>query len=339
MLTTSGRLCVLTHGSYLGLSDDSLIVRRRSKTIYSTPVDGLGLIFLQGYGMNISVNLQLTLAEKDIPVIFSPSLGKTMAVLSPLITARSELRGQQVLRRGDIDIIRAGLKMLSAKTGNQAAVLRYFAKYRKRTNVEIAAALVCGAQEIRSLGSQILGLNPGEVTVRQIAMGYEGHAAAIYWRNLLKLAPDELGFNGRTTRFASDPVNQCINYVYGMLYGEVWRAVVKAGLDPYFGIIHGSQRDQGSLVFDLIEEFRAPFADRVVFGMIGRGFCPKISKKGFISLQSRHRLAAAFLRFWTRKTSWRSKPRAPSEILEHQAENLAQLFRREKDYMPYRMKW
>ena len=29
------------------------------------------------------------------------------------------------------------------------------------------------------------------------------------------------------------------------------------GLDPYFGIIHGTERDQGSLVFDVIEEYRA----------------------------------------------------------------------------------
>ncbi|MBI2218092.1 MAG: CRISPR-associated endonuclease Cas1, partial [Candidatus Rokubacteria bacterium] len=51
-------------------------------------------------------------------------------------------------------------------------------------------------------------------------------------------------------------------YVYGMLYGEVWRALVKAGLDPYFGVMHGSERDQGSLVFDLIEEFRACGGER-----------------------------------------------------------------------------
>ena len=44
-----------------------------------------------------------------------------------------------------------------------------------------------------------------------------------------------------------------------MLYGELRRALVKVGLDPYFGLMHGSERDQGSLVFDLIEEFRAPF--------------------------------------------------------------------------------
>lgn len=89
-------------------------------------------------------------------------------------------------------------------------------------------------------------------------MGFEGRAAAKYWGSFAILIPDKLSFPGRHTRHATDPVNSAVNYVYGMLYGEVWRAVIRAGLDPYFGIIHGTGRDQGSLVFDLIEEYRAP---------------------------------------------------------------------------------
>ena len=96
----------------------------------------------------------------------------------------------------------------------------------------------------------------------------EGQAAATYWTHLASLLPAGAGFKGRVTREAGDPVNQALNYVYGMLYGEVWRALVKAGLDPYFGIMHGSERDQGSMVFDLIEEFRAPFADRLVVALV-----------------------------------------------------------------------
>ena len=38
--------------------------------------------------------------------------------------------------------------------------------------------------------------------------------------------------------------------------------------------MHGSERDQGSLVVDVIEEFRAPFVDRLLLGMIGRSFLP-----------------------------------------------------------------
>jgi CRISPR-associated endonuclease Cas1 len=105
-----------------------------------------------------------------------------------------------------------------------------------------------------------------------MTMGAEGQAGAAYWRRIADLLPSELGFSGRKGRGAKDPVNQCLNYVYALLYSEVWCAVARAGLDPYFGLIHGSQRDEGGLVFDLIEEFRSPFVDRLVFGRIGRGF-------------------------------------------------------------------
>ena len=123
------------------------------------------------------------------------------------------------------------------------------------------------ADEIFDLSQKAIRLDPSGANVRGMAMGLEGRAAAIYWNQLAQIIPSEFGFAGRITLSAEDPVNQCLNYVYGVLYGEVWRAVVKAGLDPYFGVMHGSLRDQGSLVFDLIEEFRAPFGDRVVMGM------------------------------------------------------------------------
>ena len=38
--------------------------------------------------------------------------------------------------------------------------------------------------------------------------------------------------------------------------------------------MHGSERDQGSLVVDVIEEFRASFVGRLLLGMTGRGFLP-----------------------------------------------------------------
>ena len=339
VVQTPGRLYVLAHGSYLTLVDESLVIRKRKVEIRRTPINELGLIFLQGYGMNISVNLQLKLAERDIPVVFSPPVGQPIAMLNPVKTTRSSLRGQQVLRREDRDVVIAGLKMLEAKAGNQAAVLRYFGKYRHRSDGNAGSAIAKAAAEIRTLAAQIRMLDPESAEIRQQAMGYEGHAAAIYWRNLINLAPAELGFKGRTTRAAPDPVNQCINYVYGILYGEVWRAVVNAGLDPYFGLMHGSQRDQGSLVFDLIEEFRAPFADRLVFGMLGRGFRPELNQEGLLKIRCRRQLATAFPKSWTKKICWRSGRHAPAEILEHQADSLVKLISIGKEYQPFRMKW
>lgn len=124
-----------------------------------------------------------------------------------------------------------------------------------------------------------------------------------------------------------------------MLYGEVWRAVMKAGLDPFFGLMHGSKRDQGSLVFDLIEEFRAPFADRLIMGMLGRGFQPVIGEHGGLKTRTRRQLAVCFLKNWSKKIPWRSKRMEPTAILLNQTRSIAKLFSREGDYYPYKMKW
>jgi len=63
------RLYVLTHGSYLTLDGEDLVVRRRRVEVHRRPLAELGLVFLQGIAMNISVSLQLKLAALDIPVV------------------------------------------------------------------------------------------------------------------------------------------------------------------------------------------------------------------------------------------------------------------------------
>jgi CRISPR-associated protein Cas1 len=244
-----------------------------------------------------------------------------------------------VLRRDDADVVNVGLKMVAVKMGNQAAVLLYFAKYRKKTNPELGRHLTRAADDIRALAAEVLAIDPALPTVRAKAMGLEGHAASLYWRQIRALTPEELGFCRRATRGAKDPVNQCLNYVYGMLYGEVWRAVLKAGLDPYFGVMHGSKRDQGSLVFDLIEEFRAPFADRLVVGMLGRGFQPAIGDQGVLKTRTRRQLALCFSKNWSKKIRWRSRKLEPAAILAHQAQSFAKLYKREGDYHPFKMRW
>ncbi|MCL5034480.1 MAG: CRISPR-associated endonuclease Cas1 [Bacteroidetes bacterium] len=182
-------------------------------------------------------------------------------------------------------------------------------------------------------------LDPTAEDVRTIAMGYEGHAASIYWQAIKGLLPSEFEFVGRITRGAKDAINQCFNYVYGLLYGEVWRAIVKAGLDPYFGLIHGSKRDQGSLIFDLIEEFRSPFADRIVVSMFGRRFHPDINKEGLLKTASKKSLAKCFSKRWHGKIRWRSMMLSPAQILERQAQTLSKVFCREARYYPFKMSW
>jgi group II intron reverse transcriptase/maturase/CRISPR-associated endonuclease Cas1 len=334
----NGRVYVMGHGSYVTEAAGALVIRRRKAEVYRRPLDEISLLFLQGLGTSVSVSLAIECARRDVAVVLAQPIGAPVAVLNPVDSARSHLRGRQVLRRNDPDVLRAGLRMLGAKIGNQASVLRYFAKYRAKTDAGVHTQLVATSDEVRELARRVAHIDPGKAGVRATAMGFEGQAAAMYWSRLSSLLPTEIGFKGRVTQNAGDPVNQAINYVYGMLYGEVWRALVRAGLDPYFGIMHGSERDQGSLVFDLIEEFRAPFADRLVVALISRGLKIETDKDGLRS-RVRRLLAKSFIRAWTKKTRWRGRHLAPSTILEHQAGALVKLINGDADYKPFRMRW
>jgi len=104
------------------------------------------------------------------------------------------------------------------------------------------------------------------------------------------------------------------------------------------GLIKGSKRDR-SLVFDLIEEFRAPFSDRLIIGMLGRGFQPEIGRHGVLKTRTRRLLAISFSKRWSKKMPWRSSKISPARILEKQAGSLAKLFNYEGAYHPFKMRW
>ena len=221
-------------------------MRKKRIEVFRRPIEKISLVYLQGFGIGISVDAQVQLAEHDVPVVLAPPQGKPVAILNPIETSRSSIRRLQAVRRDEPDVMSAGIRMIAAKMSNQAAVLKYFAKYRKRTDPGTAKSLAESADQILALSASAAGLDLAESNVRGSLMGLEGHAAALYWRQVAKLVPDDFGFGGRITLSTQDPVNQCLNYVYGILYGEVWRAVVRAGPQPYFGLIHGSARDQGT---------------------------------------------------------------------------------------------
>lgn len=173
-----------------------------------------------------------------------------------------------------------------------------------------------------------------------VAMGHEGRAASLYWSAIAALVPTELAFPGRRTRGAEDPINQCLNYAYGCLYAEVWRALARAGLDPSFGIVHGSDREAVSLVFDVIEELRAPFGDRLVLSLIGRGFRPRLSRRGTLASSSRRTIARAFARSAARPVKWRSRRQSLSRLIEGQADALRRLFHGEEaGYHAFHLRW
>ncbi len=95
-------------------------------------------------------------------------------------------------------------------------------------------------------------------------MGMEGDATKTYFSALRKIIPEEFGFERRERHPPHDPMNSMLSYGYTVLKSRVEYALMRAGLNPYEGVLHVAYRNRPALSFDLMEEFRQPVVDRVV---------------------------------------------------------------------------
>lgn len=66
-----------------------------------------------------------------------------------------------------------------------------------------------------------------------------------------------------------DAANALLNYGYGLLYGKIEGALIKAGVDPYIGIMHRDDYNRPVLVYDVIELYRV-WIDYVVFSLLSQ---------------------------------------------------------------------
>lgn len=81
--------------------------------------------------------------------------------------------------------------------------------------------------------------------------------------------PEEYRFEKRTQHPATDVANAMLNYGYGLLYGKIESALIKAGIDPYIGVMHRDDYNRPVLVYDVIEIYRV-WIDFVVVQLLSQ---------------------------------------------------------------------
>jgi CRISPR-associated protein Cas1 len=86
--------------------------------------------------------------------------------------------------------------------------------------------------------------------------GWEGQSSRKYFTVISKLLPKPYQFENRSRMPSTDIFNAMLNYAYGILYGKVEGALIKAGIDPYAGIFHRDEYNRPALVYDVIEKYR-----------------------------------------------------------------------------------
>jgi len=103
--------------------------------------------------------------------------------------------------------------------------------------------------------------------------GVEGEAARTYFQvfdDLIVAQKDGFRFSGRTRRPPRDNVNALLSFVYTILTHDTASALEGVGLDPQVGFLHRDRPGRPGLALDLVEEFRAFMADRLVLSLVNR---------------------------------------------------------------------
>jgi CRISPR-associated protein Cas1 len=154
---------------------------------------------------------------------------------------------------------------VTAKLTNQVEFIKDLAKNRPKLHDSLVQKAATIEDNIRKLAT----LQGSVEEKRGTIIGWEGSASRVYFDILSLCLPEAYRFSGRSRQPAKDPFNAFLNYAYGILYSEVEKACIIAGLDPFVGFVHTDNYNKKSLVFDIIENFRI-YGDRVVFRLFSK---------------------------------------------------------------------
>jgi CRISPR-associated endonuclease Cas1 len=258
--TSAGRLKVC----------DGIGTHRRER-IYSRANHGLARLVVIASTGALSLEAIRWLDGAGVPfVLLDPSTGDSLASSSRVANDDARLRRAQALAPG-------------TETGLEVA--RYLTKLKLAGEASIAADELASpdiAETIIHIASRL----DDSSTLEEMRQ-FEASAARWYWsawagvgiefvrkdstrvpENWLRFEGRRSAINpGRSPRYASDPVNAMLNYLYRLLEIEGKLASLAVGLDPGLGVLHADTRGRASLVLDVIEGSR-PVAERHVLRLI-----------------------------------------------------------------------
>lgn len=253
------QLIIDEFGAFVGKKENLFVVTKgKEKQKEEFSADTMKqIIFSRGSAIS-SDAIRLAM-DKGIDIVFLGDYGMPCARIYPC-----KLGGTTLTRRMQAELYFSGKaiafvkKIVEAKVKNQAYFLKSLEKTREVSFGTIADEMIQSTEKLKAISGSIDG-------ARNELLGIEGHAASVYFSCLSRIMPFE-----KREHNANDPFNSVLNYGYGILYSEIEKACILAGLDPYLGLFHTDRYNKQSMVLDLIEEFRQPIVDRAIVTLFSR---------------------------------------------------------------------
>lgn len=339
--TEDGSQLILSgYGLFLSKKSERLLVRKGKDVIYQFPFFRLNEVVVGSRGITLSSDMLEEMCVRGIRLSFMDYSGKPYAmVTSPMLTATVQARREQILAFNDKRGLEFGKAVVLGKIKNQERLLRYFGKYLKKEAEERFQRIEETASQLRALWKKVPAIDAGCVNeARGTLMGTEGTAGRIYWEAVKEIIGHRVEFFGREHRGATDGVNSLLNYGYGILYSQIWGAVLNAGLEPFAGFLHVDRPGKPSLVLDMVEEFRQPVVDRTVIAYVNLGTSIGM-KDGLLDADTRKSFAEKVVERLVATETYQGKQYQIRSIIQMQARRVAGFLRGDGEYKAFSFKW
>lgn len=207
---------------------------RRKYKYESIPIEDIGIVVLDHYGVSTSQYLISKLLENNVAVIFCNENHHPNGLLLNLDGNQIQSEKFKAQIKATVPFKKnLWMQTVASKINNQALLL----KERGR--------------ETDNMISWVKKVNSGDTK------NYEARASVYYWK---KLFSEEIQFH--RDRFG-EPPNNLLNYGYAILRATVARGLVASGLLPTLGIHHSNKYNAYCLADDIMEPYR-PFIDKIV---------------------------------------------------------------------------
>lgn len=254
-------LYITSQGSYLHKERETLVIKIGDEKIAQFPSLSIGNVLCFGR-VSMSPFLMGYCAEQGIGVAFFTEYGRFLARMKGRETGNVLLRRAQYRWADDAEKSASLARLfVAAKIANSRAVLqRELRNYGENFEVE---------QVVQRLKNSLRRTRHASNVSE--AMGIEGEAASGYFSVFNHLLKEKgFMFDGRIRRPPTDPINALLSFIYSLITQECVSALYGVGLDPFVGFLHKDRPGRPSLALDLLEEFRAYWADRLVMTVINR---------------------------------------------------------------------
>jgi CRISPR-associated protein Cas1 len=337
-------------GLFLGRKRNRYVVRNKTekKEILSTDVEQIHIL---NPGVYLSISaMRLALTNQTLVVLGSRNGWPHGFVIPAKISGTIRGKREQFLAYQDFRGATLAKRFASGKAYNQRNLLKLLWKNRVRTEPSLAETLYKASEEVEKIARETEVINGASVDkIRTDVMNREARASKEYWTAIANLFPAELGFPGRKTRGATDPVNAMLNFGYkAMLFVECWKAIYYAGLDPYAGYLHADRPGKPSLALDFMEEFRQHTVDRVILAMFSKKILKAEEITEFDEVKNQQRLSKQTIQVLTKEiigqlksdVAYRGERCKLKDAIQNQAWSLVSyLMNPSKDYSTFELAW